>query len=362
VSAREAAGRRLRVLCLSNMYPGPHDPDYGAFVARMCEGLERRGLEVERAVIDTRRHGPVRTPVKYAGLGLRALRRVRGVDVVYAHYLFPTGALAAACGRLGSRPWVVTAHGRDVANLEMPAVREGTRRALAGAAAVVAVSRWLAARLRESGLPLPPVHVIDMGVDLERFRPAERAAARSALGLPAGPLVLAVGGLTERKNPLGLLQALPRVRAAHPGARLAFVGDGPLAGAVDAGARRLGLADAVIRAGAVPHDEVPRWMVAADLLALPSLVEPLGIAALEALASGRPVVATRVGGAAEVVPDGGVGALVRPTDPGAIADGILRVLGRPASPAECRRAAEAHGVERQAARVGAVLEAAAGGG
>ncbi|MCU0307208.1 MAG: glycosyltransferase [Thermoleophilia bacterium] len=350
----------LRVLCLSNMYPGPADPDYGAFVARMCAALERRGVEVERVVIDTRARGAVRTPAKYAGLAARAARRARGCDVVYAHYLFPTGGIAAMCGRMARRPWVVTAHGQDVANLRRGAIRRVSAAGVEGASAVIAVSRWLAGELAGSGLLLPPVTVADMGVDTAMFRPGDRAAARARLGLaPDGPLVLAVGGLTERKNPLTLLQAMPAVLARHPGARLAFVGSGPLAGAVDAGARRLGIAHAVVRAGALPHEEVAGWMDACDLLALPSRVEPLGVVALEAMASGRPVVATRVGGAAEVVPDPAAGALVDPLDPASVAAGILRVLDDPPAAAACVAAAALHSVDRQAARVEAVLRDAA---
>ena len=351
----------LRVLCLSNMYPGPADPDYGAFVRDMCDALAERGLSVDRAVIDTRARGLGRTPAKYAGLLADGARRARGADVIYAHYLFPTGAVAAALARMARRPFVVTAHGGDVRNLQRAAVRRATGAALARATAVIAVSRFLAAELRSSGLRLPPVHVANMGVDLRRFVPADRAAARTRLGLaPDGPIVLAVGGLTHRKDPLGLLQAFARVRAERPGARLALVGDGPLAAAVDAGAARLGLGRAVIRTGALPHEDVAGWLAACDLLALISRVEPLGQVALEALASGRPVVATSVGGTAEVVPAPGAGAVVHPGDPAAAARAILDVLRDPPAPSACRRAAEAHGLARQAARVAGVLAAAAG--
>jgi glycosyltransferase involved in cell wall biosynthesis len=341
------------------MSPGPADPDYGAFVEAMGAALERRGVEVDRAVIATRAHGPVRTPAKYAGLLRRAAPRARGADVIYGHYLFPTGAVAAACGRLARRPWVLTAHGRDVRNLASAPIRRATAGPVRGAAAIIAVSRYLAGELRASGLALPPVYVADMGVDLQRFRPSDRAAARSRLGLPVeGALILAAGGLTERKNPLVLLQALSRTRRIRPDARLALVGDGPLGPAVAAGVRRLGLGEAVLCAGGVPHAGMPDWMAACDLLALPSLVEPLGVVALEALASGRPVVATRVGGVAEVVP-ARLGALVDPRDPGAIARAALGLLARPRAPAACRAAADGHGVDRQAARVAAILAAAA---
>ncbi len=346
----------MRVLCLSNMWPGTADPDYGAFVADMCAALEARGVEVEPVVIDTRAHGPARTPAKYAALGARAALRARRADVVYAHYIFPTAAVAQAAARVAGIPYVVTAHGQDVRNLDRPAVRRASAGPLRGAAALIAVSEHLAAGLRGSGLALPPVSVIDMGVDMSRFHPGDRDVARAWLGLPAGvPLVLAVGGLTDRKNPLGLLQAFARVRAARPGAMLAFVGDGPLAGAVDQGARRLGLGDAVVRPGALPHDAVSDWITACDVLALVSRVEPLGVVALEALASGRPVVATRVGGTAEVVPDPAAGRVVDPLDPVAVGAAILDLLDRPPAPAACREAAAPHALVRQAARVEAVL-------
>jgi glycosyltransferase involved in cell wall biosynthesis len=339
------------------MFPGPADPDYGVFVADICAALERRGVPVEVAAIDRRARGGLRTPAKYTGLLARTATAARRADVIWAHYLFPTGAIAAACGRAARRPWVLTAHGRDVRNLSRPALRRASAPALAGAAAVIAVSRHLRGELRASGLALPPVAVVNMGVDLTRFAPADRAAARRRLGLaPSGPLVLAVGGLTERKNPLTLLQAFARVRARAPAARLALVGDGPLARAVDAGAAALGLGSSLIRPGALPHAQVVDWMAACDLLALVSRVEPLGQVALEALASGRPVVATRVGGTAEVVPDGRAGALVDPADPGAIAAAILALLAAPPDPGVCRAAAEQHDVDRQAGRIEAVLE------
>lgn len=348
----------LRILCLSNMYPGPADPDYGAFIEVMCDAIERSGHQVERVVIDTRTRGPLHTPAKYAGLAARAVARTRRADVIYAHYLFPTGAIAAASGRLLGRPWVVTAHGQDVRNLQNPRLRALTAGAVQNAAALIAVSRYLAGELRASGLRLPPVHIANMGVDLTRFRPADRAVARTRLKLAGGPLVLAVGSLTERKNPLRLLQAFRHVRRAHHDAILVFVGDGPLAGSIRAGATRWGLGDALVMPGALPNHAIADWLAAADVLALPSLVEPLGVVALEALASGRPVAATRVGGVIEVVGRGG--AVVDPLDPGSIARGLLRLIADPPAPAICRAAAEAHSVERQANRVVSVLSAAVG--
>jgi glycosyltransferase involved in cell wall biosynthesis len=352
----------VRVLVVSNMYPGPENPDYGAFVHEMRLALERRGVETDLAAIDTRASGPLATPAKYVRLLAATARRARRCDVIYAHYLIPTGAIAAACGRVARRPWVLTAHGRDVRNLSSAAIRAATGRALHGASALIAVSEYLADELRKSGLRLPPVEVANMGVDLNRFTIADSVQARRRLGLDSGePLVLAVGGLSARKNPLGLLQAFVRVRQEFPGARLAFVGDGPQAGAVRAGVRRLNLNDAVLLAGVVEHAEVATWMAACNVLALPSLVEPLGVVALEALASGRGVIATRVGGAAEVVPASGPGRHVDPSSPIEIAAAIVDLLRNPPTPNACREVAAANSVDLQADVVLGVLRRAISG-
>lgn len=351
----------MRILCLTNMYPGPGEPDYGAFVRDMCDALEDRGHEIRRVVVDSRASGPITTPRKYGRLASGALSGSRWAEVIYAHYLFPTGAIAATAGRMARRPWVVTAHGGDVANLSRSTLRTATVAGLSGATAVIAVSHYLAERLSASGIRLPPVFVANMGVNMSAFTIRDRTEARARRGLPPqGPVIVAVGGLTERKNPLTLLLAFARVRAASPGARLVFVGDGPLRSSVLGGAQRLGLADAVTLTGVIPHTDVADWMGAGDVLALVSRVEPLGVVALEALACGRPVVATEEGGTREVIPPA-CGALVVPGNPLAIADTLLDVIARHPSESACRAAADRFALTRQAGIVDAILAGAISG-
>jgi len=351
----------MRILCLTNMYPGPGEPDYGAFVRDMCDALEDRGHELRRAVIDTRASGPVKTPRKYGRLAGGALTSARWAEVIYAHYLFPTGAVAAAAGRAARRPWVITAHGGDVANLDRASIRTATAAGLAGATAVIAVSRYLAGRLEASGLHLPPVFVANMGVDTSAFRIHDRMEARARRGLGAAdPVIVAVGGLTDRKDPLTLLLAFARVRAALPDARLVYVGDGPLRNSLLQGAARLGLTDALTLTGAIPHEDVADWMAAGDLLALVSKVEPLGVVALEALACGRPVVATEEGGPREIIPPE-CGALVPPGNPFAIADALHAVIAMRPTPARCREAADRFALTRQSAIVEDILAGAVSG-
>jgi glycosyltransferase involved in cell wall biosynthesis len=329
------------------MYPGPADPDLGVFVASLEHELAARGHEIEHAVVARRDGGPARH-VRLLRDAVRQARRLRP-DVVYAHFLVPAGLAAALSSRA---PLVVTAHGQDVANIgRVRGVRAATEYVLRRASTVIAVSHWLRAEL-ELAIPgaSEKTEVVDCGVDLERFAPADRAEARAALGWDDdGTAFLCLGGLTERKNVLRLARAFERRGAGT----LTFVGDGPLHGAL---AGRPG----ITLAGRVAHDEVPRWLAAADVVCQPSLVEPFGLATLEAMASGRPVVATRVGGPPEFVPREG-GVLVDPLDDDALKAALDQASSLPRPNLAAREAAQEHDVRRQAERVEEILLRAARG-
>jgi glycosyltransferase involved in cell wall biosynthesis len=338
----------MRILLVSQMYPGRADPDLGTFVAQVERELLAQGHEVDRAVID--RRGGSRT--KYAQLGLDAVRKARRLapDVVYAHFLVPAGALAALASVVARAPLVLTAHGRDVRNIgAVPGVREATRLTVRRAAAVVAVSDYLR---RELLLKLPElegrVHVVDCGVDLQRFRGRDAAEARESLAWDGeGPFYLFVGTLDARKNPVRLAEAFQRLQRG----RLALVGDGPLR-------PRLEGRPGVRLAGRVPHPRVADWIAACDVLAQPSTIEPFGQALLEAMASERSVVATRIGGPPEFVAPG-AGVLVDPLSVDSIEAGLREAAELPSPNAEARRAAAEHDVRRQARRIAEILERAA---
>ena len=325
----------MRILLVSQMYPGPSEPDYGVFVRQLERALAARGHEVERAVLTSRAGGRA----KYARLGLRArtLARSFSPDVVYAHFLVPTGLLAGLAARA---PLVVTAHGQDVANIgERAGVAVATRLVVRRAAAVITVSGYLRREL-EAKIPAArgKTHVVDSGVDLERFRPTPP---------PEGPhAYLCIGGLTERKNVVRLADAFGRLGEGT----LTFAGDGPLR-------PRLEGRPNVRLLGRVAHERVPGLIASSHVVCQPSLVEPFGQALLEAMASGRSVVATRVGGPPEFVsPEAGI--LVDPLDEEAIA-AALREAGALARPnLAARAAAELHGLSDQAGRVEEILEAA----
>jgi len=337
----------MRILLVSQMYPGPDDPDLGVFVANLERELVARGHELERAVVD-RRAGGRRRHLALARDTIRAARRFRP-DVVYAHFLVPAGLAAA----LGSRaPLVVTAHGQDVANIgSIPGARVATRYVVRRAAAIVAVSEWLRRQL-EDAVPeaAGKTQVVDCGVDLERFAPPGAADARAEVGWQTnGTAFLCLGALSERKNVLRLARAFER----RGEGTLRFVGDGPLREALEG---RSGIQ----LAGRVGHEAVPSWIAACDVLCQPSLVEPFGLATLEAMASARSVVATRVGGPPEfVTPEAGV--LVEPEDEDALVSALSEAAALPRPNLAGRDAAGDHDVKLQAGRVEEILERAAGG-
>jgi glycosyltransferase involved in cell wall biosynthesis len=325
----------LRILLVSQMYPGVSDPDLGVFVAQMERALRERGHEIELAVLDSRAGGKRR----YAELA----RRVRGAskpDVVYAHFLVPSGLIASQV----DAPLVVTAHGRDVRNIgTIRGVAALTRRVVERASTVIAVSEYLRREL-ETKLPAASgkTEVVDSGVDLDRFSPS--VAATRELDAPA---FLCVGSLTERKNVVRLADAFARLGEGS----LTFVGDGPLRSRLEGRER-------VKVVGRVPHDEVPSWIGAADVVCQPSLLEPLGQSLLEAMACGRSVVATRVGGPPEFVPpDAGV--LVDPLDLVALERALRTAAALPRPNQDALAAAAEHDLRAQARRVEAILERAA---
>jgi glycosyltransferase involved in cell wall biosynthesis len=320
------------------MYPGPADPDLGVFVRGLEEQLVARGHEVERAVLDRRGLGKVKY-LRLARATLTTSRRFKP-DVVYAHFLVPTGLIGALAG---GAPLVVTAHGRDVRNVGwLPGIRAATRFVARRAAAIIAVSDYLRREL-ETKVPEArgKTEVVDSGVDLERFtvQPA-----------PEGPRrFLCIGSLIPRKNVLRLASAFERLGEGT----LTFVGDGPLRGQLEG---RPGIE----LTGALAYDRIPAQIAAAHVVCQPSLIEPFGQAVLEAMACGRSVVATRIGGPPEFVPPE-AGVLVDPADEDELVEALRSAAALPCPNPAARAAAEEHDVRRQAEKVEAILQRAARG-
>ena len=341
----------VRILLVSSMWPGPDDPDFGVFVAQVAGRPARRvGHEILPAVVDHRGGSKVKQAQLCAIDALRHALRARP-DVVYAHYLLPAGAVIAAAAdrRARARSCSPRTAATSATSPSNPAIRMATGLAVRRATAVIAVSGWLRDELHRE---LPEARAKTRGHRLRRRpgcasrRATRRRPARSSVSTTCpGRSSSSSGGLDERKNVVRLRDAVLGI----PDATLLAVGDGPLRSELSA-------SDKIRAVGRVPHDEVPAYMAAADVVALPSLVEPFGQVILEAMAMERPVLATSVGGPAELVTDA-AGALADPYDVAAIRDGLLRAiaLGVP-NPAGREAAAASTTSTVQVGRIEAVLQ------
>jgi teichuronic acid biosynthesis glycosyltransferase TuaC len=261
----------------------------------------------------------------------RAARRLLAegydFDLIDAHYFYPDGIAAALLGRELGKPVVITARGTDI-NLiaDFPLPRRMILWAARRAAAVITVCEALRSRLIELGADGAGIHTLRNGVDLVRFRPCDRNAARQTYGVSGtAPVLLSVGHLIERKGHHLVIEALARL----PSASLIIAGDGPERPALEALAARLGVAGRVRFLGRVAHDILAVLYSAADVLVLASSREGWANVLLEAMACGTPVVASKVWGTPEVVADPVAGLLVEPRTGDAFAASIARLLAAP---------------------------------
>ena len=289
----------MRILVVTNAYPSPERPSYGIYVARLVAALERAGHEVVLAAA-SEQGGGWRTLRKYARLARRARAAARSgrPDVVWGHYLVPTGPIARRAAQGGARALCAdrARHRRRERRALAAHPRghgEGRRRRLRGLR-----------RLGGSGRPprrgrgparRAPAHR-QRGRRHRRLRRRRRGGRgrRARLGQRRPARRRASRNFIPRKNLARLLEAFALARAAWGGGSLALVGDGPLQrGARGARARARHRRERALRRSTRTPVEVPRWLRACDVACLVSEVEGFGLAPIEALACGRPVVVSR---------------------------------------------------------------------
>jgi glycosyltransferase involved in cell wall biosynthesis len=225
--------------------------------------------------------------------------------------------------------------------------------ALRGAAVVISVEPGMARLACELGVDPERVKVIPNGVDVDLFRPGDRAAARRELNLPGDCRILvSIGHLGRRKGHFETIEALRRL----PGdVLLLLVGgdapDGRDARALTEVAAQLGVADRVILAGRQPHERIPLYLAAADVSVLASWREGCPNVVLESLAAGRPVVATDVGSVSTMIGDGHHGRVVPPKDASSLATAIHELLDDSPSPEQVCRSPAVRSWDEVAAEV-----------
>jgi teichuronic acid biosynthesis glycosyltransferase TuaC len=361
----------LRVLTLSTLFPNALQPTLGVFVERQTLGLAERpdvALEVVSPVglppwpLSLHRHYAPRRrlPALEDWKGLRVhrprfspfparlqpeaiARAVRPIaeafrpDVIDAEFFWPDGPAAMHLARALSIPFSVKARGADI---HYWATRPGIGAQIADAAkaagGLLAVSAALKADMAALGIPAETIRVHHTGVDLDLFH------ARAGLAPDLGrPLVVTVGALIPRKRPELVLEVARQV----PEATFLFVGDGPER-------ERLQRASGpnVRFAGAQPHEALPGFLAAADVMLLPSRSEGLANVWVEALACGTPLVVTDAGGAREVVTSPEAGQIVAP-EPEALAEAVRALIASPPGREAVRRAAASFSWQRNAAEL-----------
>lgn len=218
-------------------------------------------------------------------------------------------------------------------------------RLLARGTRFVAVSAAQRAQLVDAGVPPEQVAVVPNGVDVDRFAPRDRRSSRARLGIEDDRhIVLVPARLVERKGHADLIAALPEVARMVPDTQALCAGSGPLREILPALASCAGVGDRVRFLG--HRDDMPLVMSAADIVCLPSLVEGMPLAAIEAMACARAVVATTVDGVPELIEDGITGRLVPPRDPARLAAVLSELLADASKRRSIGEAARRAAVER----------------
>jgi len=304
---------------------------------------------------------------------LRRAARIARAHVVDTVWFGAAAPLALLGPRLERTADVVrtlaSSHGHEVGWSMLPGARQALRHIGRTTDVVTTVSRYTRGRVAAAFGPTAALEPLPPGIDADRFRPdpGARAAVRRRYALGDAPVVTCVSRLVARKGQDVLIRALPGIRARVPGTRLLLVGGGPDAGRLRALAVAHGVADAVVFAGAVDEADLAAHHAAGDVFALPCRtrgwgldVEGLGIALLEASASGLPVVAGRSGGAPETVQEGRTGHVVYGRDLPALVEALVGLLADPARAAAMGAAGRAWmraewGWPARAARLSALL-------
>lgn len=383
IGERDAGGMNVYVRRLAHELAG-RGMAVDVFTRR-ADGNSPEVLETEIGArfINLRAGAPRRLPKAILPLHVNALvdallefaaRDGVEYDLLHAHYWL-SGLVALHCGREFDAPVISMFHTLSrVKQLYAGAADgndstlrvDGERRVITGSDVVVGATEEEGSLMAGLyGVAPRQFTVIPPGVDLTHFRPRSRDASRRALGLPDVPTILFVGRFDSMKGLDRLLAALAWSRDTLPvGARAIIVGgDGADGRSFRALARRLGVDRLVDFRGLVSPDALPEYFAAADVCAVPSVYESFGLAAVEAMACGTPVVAFRVGGLAETVRHGLSGTLVEPGDIPAFGEAMVDLLTSPRRHemgCQARAAVQRYSWERTIGRVTDLYQEIAG--
>lgn len=256
----------------------------------------------------------------------------QSLDIIHAHFAWVEGHVGLMAARTTGRPLVVTLHGYDV--LTEPQIGYGARlcketdlavrEVLRHADAIICVSSALRREAVRSDAKIEKVHLIHDGVDLDRFNPdTEDRSLRARYGVEDRFTIFALRHHEAKYGIEYLIRAVPRVMKEVGDAFFIIGGDGSLRKRHEQLAHRLRVQGSVKFTGRIPRRLVPSYYLASDVVVAPSLQEGFGLTIAEAMACGKPVIGTKVGGIPDQIVEGVNGFMVQPRDPNAIADRIV---------------------------------------
>ncbi len=273
--------------------------------------------------------------------------RVQAAQLVHAHWVLPNGLVGAWLAQVLGIPLAISLHGSDI----FVAQRSSAFGRVAGwvlrrAAVVTACSEDLRQAAIDLGAAPESVRLIAWGADPQRFSPAVRPMDRARFDCTEDDILLvSLGRIVAKKGFDVLLRALPPLLESHPGIRLVIGGDGAQRDELGNLAASIGISEQVRLPGRISWDDVPAFLAMGDIFALPSVrdaagnVDGLPTVLLEAMALGKPVVATRIGGVPLVIEEDVNGILCPPGDTNALEQAIARLVENPAMQQQLSREA-----------------------
>lgn len=247
--------------------------------------------------------------------------------LIHAHFLWPNGYVAVRLKEKYGTPCLVTAHGYDIYDLPFRdnGWRAKIKKVLDGADAIVTVSTSNLNCVNKLGTKTP-VFIIPNGFRSDMFHPLDKHNCRKMLGLPqTGKIVVSIGNLVEEKGQKYLISAMATLKNMRSDVFCFLIGRGPLRNNLLHQVRSLNLWENVRLCGGIPHKKIVLWLNACDVFVFPSMKESFGVVQIEAMACGKPVVATMNGGSEEII-NSSVGVLVEAGNSDALAEAISHAL------------------------------------
>lgn len=250
-------------------------------------------------------------------------------DIIHAYFIYRPGYVAAVLGKLFRKPVIITATGTDIhQNLssENCLIRRRTISAMRWSSWIIPNSEFLNKYIKEEGFG-DKTDVNPRGFSTDLFFPMDKIGCRNRLSLdPGKKILLFIGNLVPIKGADLLIEAFKIIRDKEDNVELIIIGDGAEREALERQVCDGGLAEMIFFLGRKDHTEIPLYINASDILVVPSRNEGRGVAIVEALACGKPVVASRWGGIPETIVNDKLGILVEKENPSALADGMMKAL------------------------------------